>query len=90
MRLPSWVMEFFLLPLVALVLREARLVHGRENASIFLWGSILWTATIENPAVMMGGCDSFACANTFSIGNFLLLGVRRDMRRNRDTGPKGL
>jgi len=78
------------LPLVALVFREARLVYGREKASIFLWGSILWTATIENLAVMMGAYDSFAYANTFSIGNFLLLGVRRDMRRNRDTGPKGL
>lgn len=58
MRIVSWVLGLFFLPLVFWVLREARLAYGLEKASIFLWGSILWTGAIENPAVMLGASAS--------------------------------
>ncbi|MEW6443928.1 MAG: carotenoid biosynthesis protein [bacterium] len=74
MRLDSWVMELFFLPLVYLVMREARIVYGRERASIFFWGSILWTGTIENLAVMLGAYDYFAYANYYSFGGRVIQG----------------
>jgi len=74
MRIESWVMELFFLPLVYLVMRDARLVYGRERASIFFWGSILWTGTIENLAVMMGAYDYFAYSNYYSFGGKLIEG----------------
>ena len=74
MRIESWVLELFFLPLAYLVLREARIVYGREKASIFLWGSILWTGIIENVAVMMGAYDYFAYANYYSFGGQLIRG----------------
>ena len=74
MRIESWVLELFFLPLVFLVLREARVVYGREQASIFLWGSLLWTGVIENLAVVIGAYDYFAYANYYSIGGKVIEG----------------
>jgi hypothetical protein len=74
MRIESWVLELFFLPLVYLVLREARIVYGREQASIFLWGSLLWTGVIENLAVVMGAYDYFAYANYYRIGGKVIEG----------------
>ena len=74
MRIESWVLELFFLPLAYLVLRDARIVYGRERANIFLWGSILWTGIIENLAVMLAAYDYFAYANYYSVGGQLIKG----------------
>ncbi len=74
MHIESWVFELLSIPVFLLVLREARIIYGREKASIFLWGSILWTATIENMNVIVGGYDYFAYANYYSFGSKLIEG----------------
>ncbi len=74
MHIESWIFELLSLPVFLLVLYEARQIYGREITSIFLWGSILWTATIENMNVIFGGYDYFAYANYYSFGGKLIEG----------------
>jgi len=74
MRLESWVLDGVLFIFFLLILREARLVLGRDKTSIFLWGSILWTATIENLMVILSGYDYFAYANYYTFGGKLING----------------
>lgn len=68
MKLESWVLDVVLWVFFLLMLREGRLVLGKERTSIFLWGSILWTAIIENVMVILGGYDYFAYAGYYSFG----------------------
>ena len=68
MKLESWVLDVVLYGFFLLMLREGRLVLGKERTSIFLWGSILWTAIIENVMVILGGYDYFAYAGYYSFG----------------------
>ena len=68
MRLESWVLDVILWVFFLLMLREARIVLGRERTSIFLWGSILWTGIIENAMVILGGYDYFAYADYYRFG----------------------
>lgn len=74
MRIDSWMFELTVALLFVLMLRDALIVMGREKALIFLWGSILWTGTIENLSVMSGGYDYFTYVNYYSIGDHLLEG----------------
>ncbi len=74
MKLDSWVLELVLYGFFLLMLREGRLVLGRERTSIFLWGSILWTGIIENAMVILGGYDYFAYADYYSFGGKLIDG----------------
>lgn len=74
MKLDSWVLEVVLYGFFLLMLREGRLVLGRERTSIFLWGSILWTAVIENAMVMLGGYDYFAYADYYRFGGRVIEG----------------
>ena len=74
MRLESWVLDLVLWTFFLLMLREGRLVLGRERTSIFLWGSILWTGTIENLMVMIGSYDYFAYADYYSFGGKVIEG----------------
>ncbi len=74
MKLDSWVLEVVLYGFFLLMLREGRLVLGRERTSIFLWGSILWTGIIENAMVILGGYDYFAYADYYSFGGKLIDG----------------
>jgi hypothetical protein len=68
MKLDSWVLDVVLCVFFLLMLREGRLVLGKERTSIFLWGSILWTAIIENVMVILGGYDYFAYAGYYTFG----------------------
>ena len=68
MKLDSWVLDVVLWGFFLLMLREGRLVLGKERTSIFLWGSILWTAIIENAMVILGGYDYFAYAGHYTFG----------------------
>ena len=68
MKLDSWVLDVVLYGFFLLMLREGRLVLGKERTSIFLWGSILWTAIIENAMVILGGYDYFAYAGYYTFG----------------------
>ncbi len=74
MRLESWVLDGVLLFFFLLILREGRIVMGREKTSIFLWGSLLWTGIIENLMVMLGSYDYFAYANYYTFGGKLING----------------
>ena len=74
MRIESWVLDAVLFILFILILREGRLVLGREKTSIFLWGSLLWTGIIENLMVIMGGYDYFAYADYYSFGGKVING----------------
>ena len=68
MKLDSWVLDVVLYVFFLLMLREGRLVLGKGRTSIFLWGSILWTAIIENAMVILGGYDYFAYSGYYTIG----------------------
>jgi hypothetical protein len=74
MRLESWVLDSVLYIFFVLILREARVVFGRERTSIFLWGSILWTGIIENLMVCLSGYDYFAYANYYRFGGRVIEG----------------
>lgn len=74
MKLESWVLEVILYAFFVLMLREGRLVLGRQRTSLFLWGSILWTATIENAMVILGGYDYFAYANHYRFAGKVIEG----------------
>ncbi len=74
MRLDSWVLDVILYVFFLLMLREGRLVLGWKRTSIFLWGSILWTAIIENAMVILGGYDYFAYADTYTFGGKVIEG----------------
>ena len=74
MRLESYVLEIELFIFFVLILREARIVFGRERANIFLWGSILWTGIIENLMVILGGYDYFAYADYYRFSGQVIKG----------------
>jgi uncharacterized membrane protein len=74
MRFESWVLDGILFVFFLLILREARISIGREKASIFLWGSLLWTGIIENLMVIMGAYDYFAYADYYAFGGKLING----------------
>jgi hypothetical protein len=74
MRLDSWVLDVVLYVFFLLMLREGRLVLGWKRTSIFLWGSILWTAIIENTMVILGGYDYFAYADYYTFGGKVING----------------
>jgi len=74
MRFESWVLDSILFVFFFLILREGRIVLGRQRTSLFLWGSILWTGTIENVMVALGGYDYFAYANYYQCGGRVIEG----------------
>lgn len=74
MHIESWVFELVFFSIFLLILREARIIYGREVTSIFLWGSILWTGTIENLNVIMGGYDYFAYADYYTVADRVISG----------------
>ncbi|MEW6439782.1 MAG: carotenoid biosynthesis protein [bacterium] len=74
MQFDSWVLDSILYLFFFLVLREGRVVLGREKASLFLWGSILWTGVIENLMVILGGYDYFAYASHYRFGGQVIEG----------------
>lgn len=74
MKLESWVLDVILYVFFLLMLREGRLVLGRERTSLFLWGSLLWTGIIENVMVIFGGYDYFAYAGHYSFGGKVING----------------
>ncbi len=74
MKLESWVLELVLYGFFLLMLREGRIVLGRERTSTFLWGSILWTGIIENAMVILGGYDYFAYADYYRFGGKIING----------------
>jgi len=61
--------SFFLL-----VLWQGRKILGRERTSLFLWGSLLWTLTVENMMVVNGAYDYFAYADYYCAGGSLIAG----------------
>ena len=74
MKLESWVLDIVLFLFFLLILREGRLILGREKTSIFFWGSLLWTGIIENLMVILGGYDYFAYANYYTFGGRIING----------------
>jgi hypothetical protein len=74
MKIESWVLDGILFVFFLLMLREGRLVLGRERTSLFLWGSILWTGIIENVMVILGGYDYFAYADYYRFGGRVIDG----------------
>ena len=74
MRFESYVIEIEFIVFFILVLRTARVIFGREQTSLFLWGSIIWTGAIENICVMTGCYDYFAYVNHYSFAGRLLNG----------------
>ncbi len=74
MRIESWVYDLVFFIFFWLMLREGRKIYGREKASIFLWGSLLWTGIIENANTIVGGYDYLAYANYYSFGGNLING----------------
>jgi hypothetical protein len=68
MRIESWQYDLVFFVFSFLMLREGRKIYGRQQASIFLWGSLLWTGIIENVNTMLGAYDYFAYANYYSFG----------------------
>jgi len=74
MKLESWVLDVILYVFFLLMLREGRVVLGRERTSTFLWGSILWTGIIENAMVILGGYDYFAYADYYRFGGRVIEG----------------
>lgn len=74
MTFDSRVLDAVLFIFFFLILREARLIFGRERTSIFLWGSILFSGTAENLFVILGGYDYYAYTNSYSFGGKLVQG----------------
>jgi len=74
MRIESWQYDLVFFFFSFLMLREGRRIYGRHEASIFLWGSLLWTGIIENANVVLGAYDYFAYANYYSFGGKLIQG----------------
>jgi Carotenoid biosynthesis protein len=74
MKLESWVLEAILYAFFWLMLREGRLVLGHQRTSIFLWGSLLWTGTIENAMVILGGYDYFAYVDYYRFAGKVIEG----------------
>ncbi len=74
MRLESYLLDIGMFILLPLVLREGGIIFGKKQASIFLWGSILWSGTIENLMVILGGYDYFAYANHYTFGGQVING----------------
>lgn len=74
MQIDSWIFELTFVVFFILMLREAFIVMGRDKALIFLWGSLLWTGTIENLNVVVAGYDYYAYVDYYAIGDHLLKG----------------
>ena len=74
MRIDSWVYDLLFFTFTLLMLREGRLIYGRGPASIFLWGSLIWTGIIENLNVIFGDYDYFAYANYYRFRGHLIEG----------------
>jgi uncharacterized membrane protein len=74
MRIESWQYDLVFLLIGYLMLVEGRKIYGRQEASIFLWGSLLWTGIIENINTMTGYYDYFAYANYYGWGGKLIDG----------------
>ena len=74
MRIESWQYDLVFFFFAILMLMEGRKIYGRQGASIFLWGSLLWTGIIENVNTMLGAYDYFAYANYYSFGGKLIQG----------------
>jgi uncharacterized membrane protein len=74
MRIDSWVYDLLFILFTLLMLREGRIIFGRSQASMFLWGSLLWTGIIENMNVVIGGYDYFAYADYYSFQGHLIKG----------------
>ena len=74
MRIESWQYDLVFFFFAFLMLREGRKIYGRQEASIFLWGSLLWTGIIENVNTILGAYDYFAYANYYSFGGKLIQG----------------
>ncbi len=65
LRIESWMFEIVLYLLFILVFWAGTKIIGREKTSLFLWGSLIWTLTVENAMVMIGAYDYFAYANYY-------------------------
>lgn len=74
LRIESWMFEIVLYLFFALILWSGRKVLGREKTSLFLWGSLLWTLTVENIMVIKGAYDYFAYADYYCWADKLIPG----------------
>ncbi len=74
LRIESWMAEILFYGFFILVLWQGRKVLGRERTSLFLWGSLLWTLTVENLMVLNGAYDYFAYADYYCAGGSLIGG----------------
>jgi uncharacterized membrane protein len=74
LRIESWIFDLIFGIFFILILWEARKMLGREKTSLFLWGSILWTLTVENIMVALGNYDYFSYANYYTFGGKLIDG----------------
>ena len=74
MRIESLVYDLLFITFTLVMLREGRIIYGRSQASIFLWGSLLWTGIIENVNVIGGGYDYFAYADYYAFRGHLIKG----------------
>jgi hypothetical protein len=74
LRIESWMYDIIFMIFFLLVLWEGRKLLGREKTSLFLWGSLLWTFTVENLMVINGAYDYYAYANYYTVGGKLITG----------------
>ena len=74
MRLESWFFDAIFWSSALFIIYQGRRVLGRERLSIFLWGSILWTASIENAAIMCGLYDYYGYSNYYSFAGRVIEG----------------
>ena len=74
MRVESWQLEIVNYLFFGLVLWAGRKIMGKEKASLFLWGSLIWTLSVENAMVIRGAYDYFAYANYYCWNGKLIAG----------------
>lgn len=74
LRLETWMFEILFYGFFLLVLWEGRKILGWQKTSLFLWGSLLWTLTVENLMVVNGAYDYFAYVDYYSAGGQAIKG----------------